>query len=66
MEQSNKCQWGVGGGTGEKKGLSKQHICIAHRHRQYCGVGQGRWEQVLGRCKKKGGKWVTSAIVSTI
>ena len=22
------------------KGLTKEHVCMTHRHRQWCGVGQ--------------------------
>lgn len=49
------------------KVLGKEHVCIHHGHKQHCGEGQGRWalrDWVGGG--GKGGKWGTSAVVSTM
>ena len=47
------------------KGLAKEHMCIAHGHREQCGDGQREWGGVgSGKKGAKGREMGTSAIAS--
>ena len=65
MEQTDNCQ---GGGRGDwmtdSEGISpRTYICMAHGHRQQCGVARGKGAR--GWKWAKGGGMGTSAIVLT-
>ena len=49
----------------EGEGISQEHICTAHGHRQQCGDGQGGGGMGAGRRGTKGEKMGISAIGST-
>ena len=55
---------GRGWGGGDWKRLAKEHMGMAHGHRQQCHESWGR--QGLGGVFQAGGKWGISVVVSTI
>lgn len=61
-----KGEGGWGDWINKVKGLAKEPIGIAHRHRQWCGEGQGKGRQGWVQVGKGAGEWRTSVVESIL